>query len=90
MLFEVINLSVEYYLYRAVFIRHRLVSGGAQVDDRQTPMAESYTRPNVGTFVVWSPMRECVAHELDDSFIDRIEGLAVDYAADSTHGFTSC
>ena len=57
----VINLTVEYHPYRAVFIGNRLMAR-AQVDDAEAPHADSARAVGVNTFIIRSAMADQVGH----------------------------
>ena len=48
---------------RAVFVRHRLMTGG-HVDDAQAPVAQADVAIDEDSFLVRSAMRDDVAHRL--------------------------
>ena len=70
---EVVDLAVEDDPHRTVFVRKGLLSGG-DVDDAQPAMGEADTFTDVETVRVGSAMSNAVAHRLEQSAIDRIQG----------------
>jgi hypothetical protein len=77
----VVDFSVENYPQRAIVVAHGLVTA-AQVNDRQTPMAQADEVIKVGTVVIGAPMLQCVGHGLN---IYRRHTHRVELSADSAH-----
>src|SRR5204863_153624 len=85
---EVVDLAVEDDAHGAVFIRHRLIGGGAQVDDAQAAEAEANARRrgHVQPLVVRPSMHEAIAHGHDRLGADR-RAVERQFTADATHYF---
>ena len=66
----VVDLAIEDQPHRAVFVRHRLMSGFRQVDDRQPAQAETNGAVDVAAGAVGAPMKHRIAHPLDVALVD--------------------
>ena len=63
---EIVDLPVEDDPDRAVLVRHRLVAGGAEIDDAETPVREAHRPLAVDPGIVWAAMGLDRIHALQD------------------------
>ena len=83
---EIVNLTVEHDVNGAIFVRHRLVRAGIQVDDSESPEAKSRPaiRGDEHTSIVRTAVLKRVAHR-SDPIGPRHRAVEPHLSADSTH-----
>src|SRR5262245_38893745 len=84
-LLEVVDLTVEDDLDRAVLVADRLVAA-LQVDDRQPSMHQSQARFHPEAFGVRPAMGNTLSHHLEDGVVHRLSRICIDDACDTAHG----
>ena len=84
-LHEVVDLAVEHDPYRAVVVPHRLVAGGREVDDAESPVPEPDRPIGVDALAVRPSVRERRAHPEQQVLPHRAGGIEVELAGDAAH-----
>ena len=88
----VVDLAVVSQPEPSVLVRHRLVAGRRQVDDRETSVAERNSRVDVPPFVIRPAMTKNGRHAIDCLRPGRLRALAYN-SADAAHvrfGSSAC
>src|SRR5437588_12751232 len=87
-LLEIVNLAVEDDDDVAVFVGHRLMAQGREVDDRQPAVAETDRSIGIAAFAIGTTVRDDVGHALEEIGGHRF-ALAIANANNATHGTPS-
>ena len=82
---EIVDLPVEDDPDRAVLVRHRLVAGGAEIDDAEAPVRKAHRPLAVDPGIVGAAMGQDGVHPLQELALHGARRIEVELAADAAH-----
>src|SRR4029077_14138971 len=80
----IVDLTVQQYPGRLVFIGNRLVSAG-NIDDAKPPMSQTDARGDINSFVVGTTVADGLSHTMDSFPRNCFPQLKVNDAAQPAH-----
>src|SRR4051812_33743377 len=83
-LYEIVNFAVERYPDRLVLVRERRNGACRQVDNRETPLSQPYSRRRVDALTIGAAMNDRVTHSRHSLTVDG-RTVELNFSADTAH-----